>query len=574
MRLALMNQAQFYVEKEDYETVEDVHAITSDFLIRHIDTQFELYESLPWKEHITFSDFLEYLLPYRIDCEPLEYIMKADLRRKFISPEDSVRYFKSDVNFKDKFFPIDYYYEYTNEAKHIGIMMSTPNYPFPISGRWPLSCYFNAFSDLMRYKIMGIPAAYDYVPAWANENTNHAWATRYAHLGVTNDLTIHEYSKVYRLTYSANHRKDVQDTDNLPSHLTSPFIKDVTDLFTETSDVEVVLHQHNGIKGRNVMVGVFNRQQWYPVAYGEKKGKYATFTKLNDHCIHIPMIFENNQVKYLGYPFVTGNNSYTQFIPDFENTMDITFKRKTKLDDRKREWCDKLVGMEVHASNDPDFKDYQVVAVIGSPSYDAAYWLDVETDEKFRYWRVYKSTNPRAIISGLYFSDKTGEELQGHIIHPEYEYVENYDKSGRVEPTLRKLLVSDKGPIYPATYDVINDRNRLTFLLLMSWVGYDFGRPVSVGEVMVIPQNDDNYVCPGQMYELKYMTLDGWVSHGAKIADSYEVTFNDVPSNAVYWLRNITKGKEEQIFIIRDGEAVFIEGQTRERSRLRNSRQP
>lgn len=50
----------------------DAHVITADYLIKNIDQSFKIWREKPWGKHISFSDFCETILPYRIGNEPLE----------------------------------------------------------------------------------------------------------------------------------------------------------------------------------------------------------------------------------------------------------------------------------------------------------------------------------------------------------------------------------------------------------------------------------------------------------------------------------------------------------------------
>lgn len=75
---------------------------------------------------------------------------------------------------------------------------------------------------------------------------------------------------------------------------------------------------------------------------------------------------------------------------------------------------------------------------------------------------------------------------------------------------------------------------------------------------MICPRNDDNYVCPGDEYELFYNDgIKGWISLGKQIAED-RTLYYEVPENALFWLRNLTKGKEEQVFFCRNGHPYFV----------------
>lgn len=51
--------------------------------------------------------------------------------------------------------------------------------------------------------------------------------------------------------------------------------------------------------------------------------------------------------------------------------------------------------------------------------------------------------------------------------------------------------------------------------------------------------------------------MSGWVSLGKQRANGQNIIFDNVPSGALYWLRNLTKGREERIFTYENGCIVF-----------------
>ena len=59
----------------------DARSVTADFLIRHIDYVFGVWEKRPWASYYSFEDFCEFVLPYRIEREPLEFWQEAYVRR-------------------------------------------------------------------------------------------------------------------------------------------------------------------------------------------------------------------------------------------------------------------------------------------------------------------------------------------------------------------------------------------------------------------------------------------------------------------------------------------------------------
>lgn len=61
---------------------------------------------------------------------------------------------------------------------------------------------------------------------------------------------------------------------------------------------------------------------------------------------------------------------------------------------------------------------------------------------------------------------------------------------------------------------------------------------------------------PDNNYELVYWN-NGWTSLGTQVASNNYSVFKNVPQNALYLLHNLTEGKEERIFIYKNGKQIF-----------------
>ena len=73
--------------------------------------------------------------------------------------------------------------------------------------------------------------------------------------------------------------------------------------------------------------------------------------------------------------------------------------------------------------------------------------------------------------------------------------------------------------------------------------------PQMVTHVRFSPKNADNGICAGDEYELRYWD-DGWMSCGTAEAEYEYIEFENVPRGKLYWLVNLSQGKEEMPFVI------------------------
>lgn len=91
-----------------------------------------------------------------------------------------------------------------------------------------------------------------------------------------------------------------------------------------------------------------------------------------------------------------------------------------------------------------------------------------------------------------------------------------------------------------------------------SSVIYKLDKKISISKIVFAPRNDDNFVWPGDSYELFYQNgVNGWESLGIQKAGNDRKLYYSVPKNALLWLRDRTKGREEQVFVYRNGKQYF-----------------
>lgn len=93
--------------KERETFLPDLEHITSKFLINNIDQAFRVKENSPFCEGISENDFYEYILPYRVGTEKLEYWRDVVLNELSKEQKDSIYNFTNmlaAVNFIDNIF--------------------------------------------------------------------------------------------------------------------------------------------------------------------------------------------------------------------------------------------------------------------------------------------------------------------------------------------------------------------------------------------------------------------------------------------------------------------------------------
>ncbi|MDE5953686.1 MAG: transglutaminase domain-containing protein, partial [Duncaniella sp.] len=85
----------------------------------------------------------------------------------------------------------------------------------------------------------------------------------------------------------------------------------------------------------------------------------------------------------------------------------------------------------------------------------------------------------------------------------------------------------------------------------------DLGTPKSIGRIDYFPWNDGNFVLPGHDYELAYWDRDRWKAIARRHSEGYSLTFDSIPRGALLILHDLTEGKEERPFTLRDGKQIW-----------------
>ena len=89
--------ASVYMTDGFYVT-EDVASITADYLIRHIDASFKLFE-YSWVKELPFEIFLEYVLPYRLEYERLNLWRDSlGVLKQSIEAQEAIDEYKYDAS--------------------------------------------------------------------------------------------------------------------------------------------------------------------------------------------------------------------------------------------------------------------------------------------------------------------------------------------------------------------------------------------------------------------------------------------------------------------------------------------
>ena len=526
--------------------VYDAHVITADYLIENIDLAFEAWKKYPWNRNLGFEDFCEFILPYRIDNEPLSAWRKL-YHEHYASILDTL-YQGRDI--------VEACRELRKEVKKKGLFYFTefniPHMDGVFLFHHPIG-YCRESCDLMLYamRACGIPVATEFFRYSPDYQHYHSWNTvrdttgRFIafdseRLEPTRDACVtdgRKKGKVYRYCFGEQENPALSRSDRgnerIPAFFRNPYIKDVTTNYFGENEVTVPIQAQD----KYIYLGVFNPRGAVLIDRAVSDGDQVTFRNLEPNIIYQTLLFDGKRQYPAGYPFIYRNGKAELLEPDRMNREKAVLTRKMSTKPTISEWLYRATrGARIEAAQEPSFRQADLLYEIKDSLTTNYYELTPQyRHKKYRYVRYSPPAGTRIELAELAFYEDTlcKSPIPLHIVTP----LEPVDKIAN-----------------------ITDGNVLTYfqaLMVTASLTYKLDKASSIGKIVFSPRNDDNYITPGDSYELFYHNgIAGWQSLGVQVAAGREISYF-VPKNAALWLRNRTKGREEQVFLYRDGKQYF-----------------
>ena len=491
---------------------EDIFCIKADYLIHHINAAFALRETCSWLQNVPFDVFLEYILPYRLEHENLDFWLDS---LKILPEELNEMRYKEDIN--RSVLDLD---------RHVHLKMPTAFYDEQLIKNMVYSnCYDEARRDVFLKRAKGIPAAIDFIPYYPHRNGYHHWETIVSS-GVKYIKNVHlkKVAKVYRRTFSRNDIVQPIGDEYIPEFFLDPFNRDVTDSYVDAMDVNVKVEIP---QIHHVYLCVFCNLKWEPIAVTNVKKGSALFKNMGKGVVYLPAYYNNKELCALEVPFIlslSGNRIYCS--PDTNKRMELHLTRKYPFNKDIYKFSKELEGTVVIASNNKEFIQADTVGVLSTENMHY-FNLNVTCDKRYRYWKIVAREFTSLNIADIVFEDSLQKPISCFRIDSKFE--KGFDRD-----PLTSITISGRWATLPV----------------------DFGKSIQVSRVIATPRGDGNGIYPDNFYELFYWDNNKWKSLKREIATDYCLDYNNIPRNALLWLRNFTTGEQERIFTW-DGEEIL-----------------
>ena len=534
----------------DRKPISDIKIMTSNYLIYTIDHAFDVWKNCEWAHHIDFDEFCETLLPYKVaEFQPFDY-WRDTLSEAFSQNLKTQLYDDEETNTTYRTVDI-VRNEILSKVRRNGEYIDA-GYPLLTASQMKNIAYGRCVDyvnlAVSTYRSVGIPCYIDATPFYGRFRAGHTWDV--VVFGNGGDMPsewdlacehgkrffpAQRFPKVYRNTFAIN-RDRVRYRNE--SALKYPFdycVKDITPQYTKTSDIEVDIYQNVKLAEKFCYISIFNGHnvEWSFVDYGVVDNGKACFKNIGRNILYIVQGFDGRKIVQLSDPFILHQNGEIEYYKfDGTQTRSLDIRRKYFQNRNVAEMRLRLKGGKIQAANRADFSDAVTMVTIENQYVPDKF--DIQDNNGYRYWRYLGADGSHGSIAELVFFDKdtvvTGSPIGC--------------KSASKE-SIEKAFDGN----YLTNYETENNPDG-------SWVGMDFGTKKQIRNVRIIPRSDDNDIHVGDVYELLYYNGNQWVSLGKKTATSNVLHFDDVPSHALYWVKDHTQGWDERPFIIRDKEQI------------------
>lgn len=531
------------------DVIPDVEIITADYLIYSIDRAFEEWRRRPWSNHLSYEEFRDWILPYKVT-----ELQSLDAWRDTLAAHysDSINTVPADDTQRNSIYGAieivrNEIHSKQSAIGHRVIWEDRGSIPMRSASTWVRMTYGTCMDYVTMgtavFRSMGLPATVDMVPVWGRNSEGHSWYVFLSDRGreeaTINSLIMpagmqfypyERIPKVWRNTYAIN-RDVVRYRKN--AKYVYPFElcqQDVTDHYNLTSDLQIDLLQGIKLKDKYVYIAMAvnsNGPQWRVLDYGRIRHGHACFRKIGRNMLYIALGYDGQKLVPISHPFILRKDGSIGYVDGSINREKISMDLRRKyyesynvVNMRRR-----ILGGKFQCATKPDFSD--VVTLYTIEDTDIPNQIELKAPSPCQYWRYLSPDGSWGSISELVFYDDYGNKMTGiGIANPEAG-------QDAIDRAYDGNLLSNFE---------INQPNG-------NWVGMKMNNPIQTIKASVSPRSDDNDICPGNEYELLYFNGTDWESLGYRKATGNHLHFDNIPVHTLLWLRNYTRGRDERPFI-------------------------
>lgn len=528
----------------------DITNINSALLTHHIDSAFGAWRHFPWGKNVSFDDFCEYVLPYRVGTEiPTKW--RKDIMESWKPVTDSL--IEKHVSNPIDVAKVVFEKLYQRHPVFSSQMPSLPSIGPRIINYNVGSCRDMCDIILYTFRALGIPCSKDFLLS-GDYNTPHSWNNlagkeTWIDLASGTFLPASAYkdvkAKAFRESFAlqANWVDELgEDKTEIPPLFRYPKFKDVTDVYADGQLMQEIVIEESALteesdKSKPYYLCIPQKQKWIPVDYCILKNGHLKFRNFKAGTVICVAQYHHGEMRPSTLPIRTflenRKAKLVAFKPEKKLAEAVFFTKFPPIDEP---FLKNMIGSVVEGANHADFSDADTLVMIKQAPSRLCSEVLLPSTKTYRYIRYRGADGTHCDIAELSFYNSSTDtiRLKGEVIG-------NGDKE-RTEQA--KALDGDLYTSYSSKAPS------------GSWVGLKFSKPEMIKKVILTPRNRDNFIRRGDLYELYYWDHQKWCSLGAKEATSDNIIFN-VPKSSLLYLKDLTRGNQERIFEYKNGKQVW-----------------
>lgn len=563
---------------------EEIKNIKASFLISHIENAFTLRATSRYVKELSFEDFCEYTIAYRLVDNLFFRCSGKDFNQFFTK-------YLGDVNANDFTETVARYNTTINNLRDI-----LGKYPFKSRAGFEelffnntvgeFDCFNESQYCYATLNACGLPVGIQYNTAYQMVQGKHALCNLHPDLGAWTRFSpryavpvkkngpfekiegagLMNLLRIHYAPQQGNPASLKNKDEYIPDNLSDPCIEDVTErtLLTVKLPLDFTRKTTNNL----CYLATFSSSTGIvPVTWTviNKKEQRAVFQHVIPNRLYFPIYYVGKETRHFGPPFLLRYDSTKKeiyFFRYFDNassdttsTIDLILTKKFPDKTSMVKLAENLVGTTILGYDENKHIDtLYTLDYVPQP-----YLQDVKLNNKKPY-KTYRVQSPAAHpflnISKIEFlTDST------------YGYTNTYPPTPLpvlapdIADSTKRLVRLMEGPIQKIRGRTENDGNIDTSVNHYSSITLKLNEPQVITTIRFEPRNANNGIVPPNEYLLLYWDNDKWnfFEEDPQIAEHNYILFKNAPKNKLYWLKNISAGIEELPFIVDEkGQQQFI----------------
>lgn len=233
-----------------------------------------------------------------------------------------------------------------------------------------------------------------------------------------------------------------------------------------------------------------------------------------------------------------GTGSVNYYRPEGDSCR-MVLTRKFPLTVNIKTYMERMTNGRFEGANRADFSDAEVLFQLKGAIRKVFNEVAISSGKKYRYVRYISSDKyPGDIAEVAWYAEEKGKQkLKGKLFStPAYANQPDCAAANAIDDDPLTYFSSGVSP---------------------GWIALDLETPQTIERISYVPHNDDNFIRIGDVYELFYLSEGGWKSLGWQRAAGTELVYDNAPRYALFWLKNLSRGQEEQVFSYYDEKQHF-----------------